>query len=164
MVRKGWTQVEVPGRWLQLIRGPRPKSEQRPMSLEQSVRRPGVPEASSQEMVEWRPSTSRRCECRQGSRVRHGSPRARGTGLEAALRRVKEQTQAGVSPSRAPVPEVTFKAARVKCETGSSSRRHSRLPRAGSRCLQAALTRTKAAVPPPLECRSFSANSSLSGL
>ena len=33
-------------------------------------------------------------------------------GLEAALRRVKEQDKAGVSPGRAPVP-VTFEAARV---------------------------------------------------
>ena len=30
------------------------------------------------------------------------------------MRRVKEQTKAGVSPSRAPVPEVTFQAAQVR--------------------------------------------------
>ena len=30
MVRKGWTQMEVPSGWVQILRGPRPKSEQWP--------------------------------------------------------------------------------------------------------------------------------------
>ena len=67
-----------------------------------------------------RSSTSRRCECSQGSRVRHGSFRSRRwatkAGHEAALRRVKDQDKSGVSPGRAPVQEVMFEAARVRVQ------------------------------------------------
>ena len=34
MVREGWTQVEVPNGWVQIIRGPRPKSVQWPRASE----------------------------------------------------------------------------------------------------------------------------------
>ena len=48
MVRKGWTQVEVPNGWVQLIRGPRPKSVQWPRASkdgkpQQQPRQPGGP-------------------------------------------------------------------------------------------------------------------------
>ena len=36
MVRKGWTQVEVPNGWVQLIRGPRPKAAQWPRAPKSS--------------------------------------------------------------------------------------------------------------------------------
>ena len=83
-------------------------------------------EATSQGTVEeWsRASTLRRSECSKGSRVRMAAlgreDSATKAGLEAALRCVKEQDKAGVSPGRDPVPEVTFEAARVRGKQLSS--------------------------------------------
>ena len=40
MVRKGWTHVEVPNGWVQLIRGPRPKSVQWPRAHDRKPQQP----------------------------------------------------------------------------------------------------------------------------
>ena len=109
MVQKGWTQLEVSGGWLQLIRA--------------AHQRPGSHQSGTVE--EWsRASTLRRSECSKGSRVRMAAlgreDSATKAGLEAALRCVKEQDKAGVSPGRDPVPEVTFEAARVRGKQLSS--------------------------------------------
>ena len=40
MVRKGWTHVEVPNGWVQLIRGPRPKSVQWPRAHDRKHQQP----------------------------------------------------------------------------------------------------------------------------
>ena len=140
MVRRGWTQVEVPGGWLQLVRGPRPKSEQWPM---QSGRSPSAAQVPGKPPVKgrWRSGVvHRRREDVSAAKVLESAMAALGpedgatkAGLEAALRRAKEQHK-GVSPGRAPVPEVTFEAARVRVQKiGSRSPRNDRFPRSGSR-------------------------------
>ena len=40
MVRRGWTHFEVPIGWVQLIRGPRPKSVQSPRALDRKAQQP----------------------------------------------------------------------------------------------------------------------------
>ena len=85
MVRKGWTQVEVPSGWLQLIRGPRPKSEQRP-------KQSGKPPVKGR----WRRgAVHQRREDASAAKVLESAMTALGpedgatkAGLEAALRRV----------------------------------------------------------------------------
>ena len=48
MVRKGWSQLEVPNGWIQLIRGPRPKSVQWPrVSQPAEVRVPRQPKPNA---------------------------------------------------------------------------------------------------------------------
>ena len=61
---------------------------------------------------EWSRSSTPRT-CNEGARVRNGSSRARGWYYE---RRVREQAKVGKTPTRAPVPEVTFEAARVNVQ------------------------------------------------
>ena len=73
-------------------------------------------------------------------------------GLKTALRRVKEQDKAGVSLGRAPVPEVTFEAARVRVhKLEAALLAMADFPGPEVDVLQAAVTRARAAaVPPPL--------------
>ena len=44
MVRKGWSQVEVPNGWVQLIRGPRPKSVQWPRATKEGKPKQVIPQ------------------------------------------------------------------------------------------------------------------------
>ena len=116
MPRTGWPSVPVPDGWLQVIRGPRPKSEQWPQQsrLPAAALSVGTPRARGR----WRSGDSH---------VRRGEPNsvtalkcalivlgpedgAVREGLEAALRRAKDKAKVA-TPSRAPVPEVTFEAA-----------------------------------------------------
>ena len=55
MPRKGWTQVEVPSGWTQLIRGPRPKSVQWPKVVRMSSAVPaGAPQPQRVPRGRWR--------------------------------------------------------------------------------------------------------------
>ena len=55
MLRKGWTQVEVPSGWTQLIRGPRPKSVQWPKAVRMSSAVPaGAPQPQRVPRGRWR--------------------------------------------------------------------------------------------------------------
>ena len=167
MVRKSWTQVEVPGGWLQLFRGPRPKSEQ---WLMQSGRSPSAAQVPGKPPVRgrWRSgAVHRRREDVSAVKVleamaalgpEDGATKA---GLEAALRRAKEQHK-GVSPGRAPVPEVTFEAARVRVQKLEAALLAiADFPGPEVDVLQAVLTHAKAAaVPPPVnvqvtQCQQF---------
>ena len=47
MTRRGWTQMDVPSGWIQVLRGPRPKSEKWPAA-------PG-PQSGGAPMGRWRP-------------------------------------------------------------------------------------------------------------
>ena len=61
MVRRGWTKVEVPDGWLQVIRGKRPSSTQWPRARsQQQVRQPGKPAPESKKPPTQPPSVSRR--------------------------------------------------------------------------------------------------------
>ena len=116
MPRNGWSSVPVPDGWLQVIRGPRPKSEQWP----QQSRLPAIAQSVT-------PPT--RGKLRSGdSHVRRGEPNSVTAleraltvlgpedvraGLEAALQRAKDKAKVATL-SRAPVPEVTLEAARVR--------------------------------------------------
>ena len=88
LVRKGWTQVEVPGGWLQLIRGPRPKSEQWPMQSGRSplaAQVPGKPPVRGR----WRSgAVHRRRADVSAAKVLdgHGSSRSRGWRHESRSR------------------------------------------------------------------------------
>ena len=54
MPRKGWTQVEVPSGWTQLIRGPRPKSVQWPKAVRMSSAVPaGAPQPQRVPRGRW---------------------------------------------------------------------------------------------------------------
>ena len=44
MVRRGWSQVEVPNGWVQLIRGPRPKSVQWPRATKEGKPKQVIPQ------------------------------------------------------------------------------------------------------------------------
>ena len=110
MVRKGWTHMEVPDGWLQLLQGPRPKAEKCP---HQSVRNssaaqmPGKPQFGER----WRNGVSQPQQHTAAQALQpalaaldpeDGNARA---GIEAALKRVKDQAQAATQANRAPVPE-----------------------------------------------------------
>ena len=105
---------------------------------------------------EWsRASTSGRCQCSQGSRVRHVSSRSRGWDHQGRPRSCVEARQ-GTEQSGAPVPEVTFVGS--PGQGGRSWKQLSSLWQISQArkvdVLQAALTRAKsAAVAPPLNVR-----------
>ena len=148
----------VPDGWLQVIRGPRPKSEQWPqqsrlLAVAQNV---GTPQARGR----WRSGDSH---------VRRGEPNSVTAleralivlgpedgvvreGLEAAWRRAKDRAKVA-TPSRAPVPEVTFEAARVrvvKLEAALAALADVSGPEVDA--LRNALARAKvAASPPPVD-------------
>ena len=134
--------MQVPDGWLQVIRGPRPKSVQWPVQsrLPTSAQSPGTPPPPFPR-GRWRsgdPPNRREQNSitaieralaaleSEDVSVKHG--------LEAVLRRAKDKAKAA-TPSRAPVPEVTFEAARVKVVVGGSARRSVGLCRTRSRCL-----------------------------
>ena len=104
----GWSPKLDPGRGARAMApgDPRPKTEVGEVAdavWAQSLSRP----------EEWsRSSTPRRCN--EGARVRHGISRAIGWYYD---RRVREQAKVGTTPTRAPVPEVTFEAAVSKCRS-----------------------------------------------
>ena len=106
----------------------------------------------------WRSGVHRRREDVSAAKVLESAMAALGpedgatkAGLEAALRRAKEQHK-GVSLGRAPVPEVTFEAARVRVQKLEAALlAMADFPGPEVDVLPAALTRAKAAaVPPPV--------------
>ena len=89
-----------------------------------------------------------KCQCSQGSRVRHDSSRSRGWGHQGRTRSCVEARQGTeqVSTSRAPVPEVTFEAARVRVQKLEAALLAlADFPGPEVNVLEAALTRAKAA-------------------
>ena len=74
MPRKGWTQVEVPSGWIQLIRGPRPKSVQWPKVVRMLSAVPaGTPQCQRVPRGGWR--HIRQCEEASHSTVQGGQAR-----------------------------------------------------------------------------------------
>ena len=93
MVRKGWSQVEVPSGWVQIIRGPRPKSVQWPRASKEGTfqQQPSQPGASPQ-LGRWRQVPQSQV-LKTGFRAPHpdekaSAARERVSKLEAALKAV----------------------------------------------------------------------------
>ena len=121
MLRKGWSSVQVPDGWLQVIRGPRPKSVQWPVQsrLPTSAQSPGTPPPPFPR-GRWRSGDPpNRREQNSVTAIERALAALEPEdvsvkyGLETVLRRAKDKAKAA-TPSRAPVPVVTFEAARVK--------------------------------------------------
>ena len=157
MVRKGWTHMEVPDGGLQVLRGPRPKAEKWP---HQSVRNssaaqmPGKPQLRERwrnGVAQTQHSAAKALESALAALdPEDGNARA---GIEAALKRVKDQAQAATQANRAQVPEAMFEAARVrvsKLEAAIEAMGEFQGPEV--QYLQGALARARvAATPPPVD-------------
>ena len=120
---------------------PRPETQVRAVAQAvwaQPVSRPGVWETTSQGTVEeWsRTSTSRRCQCSQGSRVRHDSSRATKGRPRSCVeaRQGTEQSLSGEFQPRSGSRGHIRGSPGQGAEVGSSSPRSGRFPRPGSQC------------------------------
>ena len=115
----GWTHVEVPDGWTLVLRGPRPKAEKWP---HQSVRKSSAAQmpAKPQCRGRWRHRVAQPQQ-HTTAQVLQSALEALGpedsncrVGIETALKRLKDQTQAATEVKLAPVPEAMFEAARVR--------------------------------------------------
>ena len=130
---EGMDHMEVPDRWKQVLRGPRPKAEKWP---HQTVRNSSAAQMSGKLQLRGRTTESlshsstpqRRLSNVHWQRWVPRTANAR-VGIEAALKRVKEQAQAATKANRAPVPEAVFESStRPSLEVGGSCRGHGRVP------------------------------------
>ena len=157
MPRKGWSSMQVPDGWLQVIRGPRPKSVQWPVQsrLPTSAQSPGTPPPQFPR-GRWRSGDPQNRREQNSITAIERALTALGPedvsvkdGLEAVLRRAKDKAKVA-TPARALVPEVTFEAARVRVVKLEAALVACGFFRTRSRCLFAALAHAKVAASPSL--------------
>ena len=117
MGRRGWSEMPIPDGWVQVIRGPRPKSEVWPRAKSGMPSQKYLHGGSNNQPGRWRNSSRA-----DSSKVRSLeialnslSPEESGARVElqAALRRAKEVTQKPVQRSST-TPDVRAAEARVK--------------------------------------------------